>query len=297
MPRKARQDTGIRIQGTASNQRMTYIPCRKRTFKLQLAHSFVRNYEQYVHFLKFLVQRIGRDATTTLWQNALLDYDDRFLRHVLSTGWTQNAGNKIENVVNELASVLAEHFAAPVDGMSAEQAKQIVEKTPPISHISRNFPTPNVVRATTAYEALHIGFDVLAILVESLLDAYGKEGELIAYDFLSESRASRAKAKPVTFSEFIAEAQSFLRPREPTIFTAGQDAEIVKVSDTEFVMHIRQCEWARYFQERHPRVGYLIACSTDEVFARTCNDKIRMQRTSTLMEGGKLCNFRYYLVE
>lgn len=57
------------------------------------------------------------------------------------------------------------------------------------------------------------------------------------------------------------------------------------------------CEWARYFQERHPRVGYLMACSTDETAYRAFNPSLRLQRTQTLMEGGALCDFRIYATE
>jgi len=274
---------------------MTYVPCSKRTFTLQLVNPFIRNYKQYVHFLKFLLQRLGYDTTRALWQNALKNYDDTFLQEILSAGWMQTDDAGPASIETKITSSLEEHFKSPVEGMSRDQARRLIEQTPPISRIRESFPKLNVVRPTTTYEALHIAFDALAILVESLLDVYGKEGELIAYDFLSNSRASIAQGKPVSFAEFVAEAKSFLRSPEPNIFTAGQDAEIVKTSDAEFIVHIKKCEWARYFQERHPHVGYLIACSTDEVFARACNEKIRMQRTSTLMEGGKLCDFRYYL--
>ena len=51
------------------------------------------------------------------------------------------------------------------------------------------------------------------------------------------------------------------------------------------------------FRERHPGVGYLVACSTDEVDYRAFNEKLRMQRTSTLMEGGEVCDFRIYAVD
>jgi len=41
-------------------------------------------------------------------------------------------------------------------------------------------------------------------------------------------------------------------------------------------------------------VGYLVACSTDDAELRAVTDGLWMQRTSTIMEGGKLCDFRIY---
>ncbi|HOC42669.1 MAG TPA: L-2-amino-thiazoline-4-carboxylic acid hydrolase [Thermoanaerobaculales bacterium] len=71
---------------------------------------------------------------------------------------------------------------------------------------------------------------------------------------------------------------------------------MVRASDSEVVLHIRACEWARYFRERHFSVGYLVACSTDDAELRAVTDNLRMQRTSTIMEGGTVCDFRVYKV-
>ena len=83
-------------------------------------------------------------------------------------------------------------------------------------------------------------------------------------------------------------------PEEATLFTAGLEMDILSASERELVLHVKGCEWARYFRERHPRVGYLLACSTDEVAYRAFNESLRLQRTSTLMEGGEVCDFRVY---
>jgi hypothetical protein len=40
-----------------------------------------------------------------------------------------------------------------------------------------------------------------------------------------------------------------------------------------------------------------MACSTDETAYRAFNENLRMQRTSTLMEGGEVCDFRIFAVD
>ena len=97
-------------------------------------------------------------------------------------------------------------------------------------------------------------------------------------------------------------AKAFLNlfkvPLDPKTFQgAGLTYDLVRASRNEMVLHISECELARYYQEHHPRVGYLMACSMDETEYRAVNDRIRMQRTSTLMEGGALCDFRIYAIE
>ena len=117
---------------------------------------------------------------------------------------------------------------------------------------------------------------------------------MIAYDVLREERIRAGRGKTGGIADFIADFTS--EPEEANLFTAGLEIERVHASEREVVLHIKECEWARYFQERHPQVGYLIACSTDEVAYRAFNESLRMQRTSTLMEGGKVCDFRIYAI-
>jgi predicted hydrocarbon binding protein len=152
-----------------------------------------------------------------------------------------------------------------------------------------------VQRETSAYEALHLALHGRAFLAEALLDRHGKQGEFIAYDIVKERRCAAVPAGGVTISEFM--RRNADSPGTRNMFTAGLEVETVSTSPTEDVFRVHHCAWARYFREKHPRVGYLMACSTDEAFARASNPALRLQRTSTLMEGGEFCDFRYYAVE
>jgi predicted hydrocarbon binding protein len=109
-----------------------------------------------------------------------------------------------------------------------------------------------------------------------------------------EERVRAGGGKTGSVAEFISDFTS--EPEEANLFTAGLDVERVGTSEREVVLKVTECAWARYFRERHPQVGYLMACSTDEVAYRAFNKRLRMQRTSTLMEGGKVCDFRIYAV-
>ena len=78
--------------------------------------------------------------------------------------------------------------------------------------------------------------------------------------------------------------------------SATLTTEVISTSNREIVMHVKECEWARYFRENHPTVGYLMSCSTDEAAYKTANKNIRMQRTGSIMEGNEICDFRVYAV-
>ncbi|MCI5210018.1 MAG: hypothetical protein D3910_14750 [Candidatus Electrothrix sp. ATG2] len=76
--------------------------------------------------------------------------------------------------------------------------------------------------------------------------------------------------------------------KKPEIYAAGLDVEIMIATANEHVCRVvTHCEWARYFMERHPSVA----------FGRGYNKNIRMQRKTTIMEGGSECDFRWYSVK
>jgi hypothetical protein len=184
----------------------------------------------------------------------------------------------------------------PINDLTKNKAKHLIEITPPIMQIKKNCSNLNVCKDITAYDYIHFSLHGVALLVESLIKRYKKEGELIAYDFILEKRTNGSRNDNLSVKELMSAIGSITKSDNPNIMTAALDVDIICSSDKEIIMHIKECEWAKYFRENHPKVGYLINCSTDEAAYRTANKNIRMQRTSTLMEGGKICDFRVYAV-
>ena len=274
---------------------MNDTPCSKRVFQFRLASWLPTRYASYLRWLSHLLERLGHDCTLSIWREVYQDYDDELLLQILKTEWNDIAQDEVIDVEESIAELFPRYFPVAREGVSKEEARQLVEKMPPINQINQIFPSLNVWKETTAYEALHMSSDGLALLAEALLQSYGKQGELIAYDILREGRIRAGRGITGSVAEFISDFTS--EPEEADIFTAGLEIETIHTSEREVVMHIKECEWARYYQERHPQVGYLMACSTDEVAYRAFNENLRMQRTSTLMEGGKVCDFRIYAVD
>jgi predicted hydrocarbon binding protein len=214
------------------------------------------------------------------------------LLEILKTEWREVSQGEWVDAEEAIAGILSSAFPSSIEGVSPAEARELVEKAPPILQIKQIFASPKVWREMTAFEALHLRFDGVALLAETLIQRYGKQGELIVYDLLREERLKAGGGKTGSVAEFLSDF--IAAPKEANLFTAGIESQVVKVSEHEVVLHIKECAWARYFRERHPQVGYLMACSTDEVAYRAFNENLRMQRTSTLMEGGQVCDFRIY---
>lgn len=277
---------------------MSYAPCRHRRFPLRLDEEFEYHYYYYLSWLKHLLERLGRECTLAVWQQAFADFDAALLSDILSEGWEAIDAGEEARAEPVIASLLAELFPLPVEGVSRDEARHLIDGTPPFPQVRRRFSALSAQRETTTYEALHLFRDGLALLAETLIDRHGKQGEFIAYDAMLAELAT-AQLPAQTVADFMSKRQARFssEPDRADMFTAGLQVEFIWASESEVITLVKECEWARYFQERHPSVGYLLACSLDNAVYGTFNERIRRQRTSTLMEGGSACDFRVYALD
>jgi hypothetical protein len=272
---------------------MDYIPCRERYFPLRI--NIVSFYTTYLKWFRHLIERLGLQNTLSIWKSAFEDHDDKYLMRILNSGWRNIASNGDTLPDKSIDKMAATFFPTADLGLSSTEARSIIEKTPPITQIKQLFSIHTMEKEMTTYDALHLRFDGLARLAESLIDKYGKQGELIVYDLMVEGRLASGKGETGSVEEFIENFTA--KPDKSTLFTAGLEIELISKSKREAAIYVRECEWARYFQEYHPQVGYLMACSTDEVAYKAFNPSLRMQRTLTIMEGDKMCDFRVCAID
>lgn len=72
--------------------------------------------------------------------------------------------------------------------------------------------------------------------------------------------------------------------------------DIVEDTDSTFEIKVSECLWAKTFRENDAAdIGYATICHPDFAMCRAFNPKIRMERTTTLMEGHDCCNHRWIL--
>jgi L-2-amino-thiazoline-4-carboxylic acid hydrolase len=267
---------------------------RSRTFELRLEPSWKRTVDSRLVWLESMLRRLGREVSLALWNEAFRTPDDGRMAAILETGW--EAYDDESGGTVRLDEAIDAHFSEPVEGIAGADAHALVLMDAGIRLPVERHPSLKVRRQITTYDSLHLRLDGVARLAGAMTSHLGKEGELIAYDLCRDrsiaSAAAQGRNRPA--AEVLREWADLPRTTEATIFSAGLDVELVKESDIEVILHVTACEWARYFRERHPSVGYLVACSTDEAGLRAATDALFMQRSSTIMEGGAFCGFRIY---
>jgi hypothetical protein len=61
-----------------------------------------------LRWLRHLLERLGKDCTLSLWQDAYRDYDDELLLEILRTGWKEVNKDDVVDVEESTYEVL--HF-------------------------------------------------------------------------------------------------------------------------------------------------------------------------------------------
>jgi hypothetical protein len=268
---------------------------QERRFTLRLTEAYTITQGKYLHWYRHLLDRLGPIATNEVWRQSFEELADSSFQKIMSGGWVPDATASPEEADSALDSSLARLFPEAISGISAAEAGDLVANTFPLLQMQQHFPDLAVQKALSTYDALHVTHHGLASLVETLLDVYGKAGELMAYDILL-SEIALADMPQLSVEVFIAQRQARFEkpPTVPDIHSAGLDVTLVKVGRNEIINHVHACEWARYYRTNHPRVGFLLACSCDDAAYRAMNPRLRLERKSTIMEGGEMCDFRIF---
>ncbi len=266
------------------------MPAREeRRFDLSLSQHVAQNLSTYATVYRHLIERLGAEAVTGLW-DSLPKAPDALTRKILAL----KAHPETEPVTGDgLYEGVRDVFASPVRGVTADQAASFLRARPPFAFIEAAIPSGQGILSLTTFQWLHLFRDGLSRIAEQAVARHGKAGELMMYDALLGEAAGWDRISGEDFMrQRLARYQT--TPEAPTAFSTGLDIDLVHGDEREIVAHVTRCEWAHYFREHHPSVGYLLACSLDDPMYRLLCDCVRFQRRCTLMEGGGYCEFFFY---
>jgi hypothetical protein len=247
--------------------------------------------QPYLHWINHLIERIGQQNALDVWETTFKNYDHSAIQSILSSGWKKiiNSDPRKDDEIEKQFSAYVSRFS---DFIFRNHVKKAIETTPPIGDVIELFGYGTYEKEISAYDALLLRFDSQACLAETMIEKFGKQGELIVYDIMIKIRLAMTNDETGTVEEFIEDFTSL--PAGKNLFSAGLEIDVVHKSQSEAIVHVTECEWARYFRNHHPDVGYLLACSTDEAAYQAFNSNLKLQRTGTLMEGSDKCDFRVY---
>ena len=78
----------------------------------------------------------------------------------------------------------------------------------------------------------------------------------------------------------------------------GWEMQVLERTPRTYFFDVTRCPYAeRYEALGMKELGDCLSCCRDEPFAKGFNPRLKLERTTTLMEGAERCDFRYTLRE
>ena len=151
-----------------------------------------------------------------------------------------------------------------------------------ISHIQRReIQAPLVTKIVNGYINALGKEKALKILVKVIRKDAIKSGSLLAEQFKGKCMHDLANVI-----------------REIWCDEGAMEIEVLKETDTEFHFNATRCLYAEVYKKLGvEELGKCLSCERDFPFNEGFNHKIKLERTTTIMEGGEICDFRYMIKE
>lgn len=91
-----------------------------------------------------------------------------------------------------------------------------------------------------------------------------------------------------------ADIQSFARLQHLWEKDNALDVEMIAADETRLDYDVKRCAYAEMYHEMGlGEIGHLLSCNRDAVFIAGYDDRVELTRTTTIMKGGRCCDFRY----
>ena len=72
------------------------------------------------------------------------------------------------------------------------------------------------------------------------------------------------------------------------------EIEVLHESETQVDYNVVRCRYAEMYREMGlAEIGHILSCGRDGTFCTGYDDRIKLERTQTVMEGASHCDFRY----
>ena len=74
----------------------------------------------------------------------------------------------------------------------------------------------------------------------------------------------------------------------------AMEMEVKEQTETSYVFNVTRCKYAEMYRDMGlGEIGHLLSCQRDGTFCEGYDDRIKLKRTQTIMQGASHCNFDY----
>ncbi len=146
-------------------------------------------------------------------------------------------------------------------------------------------------------EQVKIQAEVLVPLIQLLREELGQER---ADELALRALAGVSRQRAAQFGQMLEGSPIDKVATALPIFSAGGALEVEpgERSHDAIGFDVTRCRYAEYYREQGVSdIGFLISCSRDFASAEGLSPDLELERTETIMEGGKRCPFRFRLAQ
>ena len=88
--------------------------------------------------------------------------------------------------------------------------------------------------------------------------------------------------------------ESFIARQEPWLRGQSLTIEVKEHTDTRYRYNVTRCKYAEMYRDMGlGEIGHLLSCQRDATFCEGYDDRIKLKRMQTIMQGATHCDFDY----
>jgi hypothetical protein len=88
--------------------------------------------------------------------------------------------------------------------------------------------------------------------------------------------------------------KTFIDRQEPWLRGGALERDVLEQSDTRYRFNVTRCKYAEMYRDMGlGEIGHLLSCQRDGTFCEGYDDRIKLKRTQTIMQGASHCDFDY----
>jgi L-2-amino-thiazoline-4-carboxylic acid hydrolase-like protein len=146
-------------------------------------------------------------------------------------------------------------------------------------------------------ERRRIEAEMLKQVYDTLKETHGVE---VAKATIAEAvrRSSKAQAKRFADEARAREGRtsmaSFVSLRPLWTMNGALEIEMVEESSSRLAYNVTRCRYAEMYKAMGlGEIGHLLSCQRDGTFCEGYDERLKLTRTQTIMQGASHCDFRY----
>jgi hypothetical protein len=87
---------------------------------------------------------------------------------------------------------------------------------------------------------------------------------------------------------------TFIERQEPWLRGDALTIDVVEKSDSRYRYNVTRCKYAEMYRDMGlAEIGHLLSCQRDGTFCEGYDNRIKLKRTQTIMQGASHCDFDY----